>query len=72
MKKSTYTSYEELPLVLSVPNIAGALGIALSGAYELARRESFPSFTIGSRILVPKEKFIQWLEAQSAEKPERF
>ena len=35
MKHSTYTSYEELPLMLSVAEVAAVLGISRAGAYEL-------------------------------------
>lgn len=62
MKKSEYKSYDELPLMLSVPQVAAVLGISRAGAYELARSQGFPSLTIGSRIVVPKDKFISWIE----------
>ena len=39
MKKVIFKSYEELPLTLSVPEMAAALGISRAGAYELARTE---------------------------------
>ncbi len=35
MKHSTYTSYDELPLMLSVAEVAAVLGISRAGAYEL-------------------------------------
>ncbi|MFR4086417.1 MAG: hypothetical protein ACLT1A_00445 [Dysosmobacter sp.] len=35
MKKETFKSYEDLPLMLSVPEMAAALGISRAGAYEL-------------------------------------
>jgi excisionase family DNA binding protein len=68
MKKSAYTSYDELPLVISVPEIAKILGIAVAGAYELVKQPGFPAFSVGSRILVPKEKFIAWMDTQTLEK----
>ena len=62
MKQSPYKSYDELPLMLSVPEVAAVLGISRAGAYDLARSQSFPSLKIGSRVVVPKEKFIAWVE----------
>ena len=62
MKKSGYKSYDELPLMLSVPEVAAVLGISRAGAYELARSRDFPSLTIGSRIVVPKDQFLTWIE----------
>ena len=54
MKKVTFKSYEELPLTLSVPEMAAALGISRAGAYELARTEGFPALKIGTRIVSPR------------------
>ena len=42
MKKTSYRSYDELPLMLSVPEVAAVLGISRAGAYELVRAEGFP------------------------------
>lgn len=62
MKK--YENYNELPLTLSVPEVAAVLGISRAGAYELVHSASFPKVKIGKRILVPKDKLIEWLDAQ--------
>ena len=65
MKQTVYKSYDELPLTLSVPEVAAGLGISRAGAYELVRSEGFPALKIGSRIVVPKEKFIGWINNQT-------
>ena len=65
MKGSIYKSYEELPLFLNAELVAKTLGIAPSSAYELMHEASFPTLRVGSRIVVPKEKFCQWVEAQT-------
>ena len=65
MKEVTYKSYDDLPLMLSVPEMAAVLGISRAGAYELAHSEGFPSLTIGSRIVVPKDKLIAWIDENS-------
>ena len=54
MKHSTYTSYDKLPLMLSVVEVAAVLGISRAGAYELAHSDGFPALKIGSRIVVPR------------------
>ena len=59
---SKYTTYEQLPLMLSVPDVAAVLGISRAAAYELARSRDFPSLRIGTRIVVPKDKFIDWID----------
>ena len=56
-----YTSYDELPIMLSVPQLASALGISRSGAYALVRTSGFPALKIGSRIVVPQDKLQDWI-----------
>ena len=68
MKHSTYTSYDELPLMLSVAEVAAVLGISRAGAYELAHNDGFPALKIGSRIVVPKGKILAWIDANSGSK----
>ena len=68
MKQVKYKSYEELPLMLSVSEVAAVLGISQAGAYELVRTDGFPSLKVGSRIVVPKEKFIEWIDENTAKK----
>ena len=65
MEHKIYKSYDELPLMLSVQDVADVLGISISGAYELVKEKGFPRLKIGTRIVVPKEKFVQWVEDNS-------
>ena len=65
MKKEIFKSYEELPLMLSVPEMAAVLGISRAGAYELARSEGFPALRIGTRIVIPKDKLQEWVNKQT-------
>ncbi len=66
MEKTQYKSFEDLPLMLSVPDLASVLGISRTRAYELAREKDFPSLTIGARILVPRDKLVDWIDAKSS------
>ena len=61
MKYSEFTSYDELPLLLNVKQVARLLGISDSGAYELIQEDDFPSLRIGKRIVVPKEELRKWI-----------
>ena len=65
MKRSQYQSYDELPLFLNAKMVADALGISPSSGYELMREPDFPALKIGSRVVVPKEKFIAWVERKT-------
>lgn len=64
MKVSTYHSYDDLPLFLNAELISKVLGVSLSSAYELMHDKEFPAVHVGSRIVVPKEQFQQWVEEQ--------
>ena len=65
MKLSTCKSYDDLPLFLNAEMVAAVLGVSSSSAYELMHQPGFPTLRVGSRMVVPKEKFIRWAEEQS-------
>lgn len=65
MKASIYKTYEELPLFLNAELVGKVLGIAPSSSYELMHETDFPVLKVGSRMVVPKEKFIQWVETHT-------
>lgn len=65
MKESIYKSYDELPLFLNSATVAKVLGVSPSSAYELMHEPDFPVLRVSSRMVVPKEKFIQWVEAHT-------
>ena len=62
MKESVYKNYDDLPLFLNSKTVAKVMGIAPSSAYELMHEPGFPVLKIGSRMVVPKEQFIRWVE----------
>lgn len=61
MNDAVFKSYDDLPLMLSVPDLVALLGISRAGAYELVKRKGFPALHIGKRVLVPKDKLIAWI-----------
>ena len=65
MKQSQYKSYDELPIFLNAEMVANALGVSPSSGYELMREKDFPALKVGTRIVVPKEKFIAWVERKT-------
>ncbi len=66
MKESTYKSYNDLPLFLNAELVSKVLGVSPSSGYELMHEVGFPTLRIGNRMVVPKEKFIQWVEEHTA------
>ena len=62
MNEIRFKTYDDLPLMLSVPDLTEVLGISRAGAYELVKSEGFPTLHIGNRILIPKEELIAWIK----------
>ena len=62
MKDAKFKSYDNLPLMLSVPDLTEALGISRADAYELVKSEGFPTLHIGNRILIPKDELVAWIK----------
>ena len=63
---TNYTSMEQLPITLSANQLAQVLGISRANAYTLMHSKGFPTIQIGKRMVVPKNKLIEWMEAQTA------
>ena len=61
MNESAYKSYDELPLFLNAEMMAKVLGVSPSSGYELMHEPDFPVLKVGSRLVVPKEKFVEWV-----------
>lgn len=68
MERQIYKSFEELPVILTVPQVAKVLSISRAGAYELAHSRNFPAMLIGSRIVVPKDRLIAWVDQKVTER----
>lgn len=66
MKTSQFKDYNELPLFLNAETIAKVLGISPASSYELLHEPGSPVLKIGNRMVVSKEKFIQWVEENTA------
>ena len=48
-------------LVYSIQEAADLLGISRSYAYELVRNGTIPALELGRKRVIPKEKFVAWL-----------
>lgn len=56
MKESSYKNYDELPLFL---NVAKVLDVSPSSGYELMHEPDSTVLKVGSRLVVPKGKFVE-------------
>ena len=66
MKKSIYKTKEEMPLFLTVMDVANLLGISRASAYELVRQENFPKLKIvQGRSIIPRDRLLEWLDEQT-------
>ena len=66
MKKSMYKTKEEMPLFLTVIDVANLLGISRASAYELVRQENFPKLKIvQGRTIIPRDRLLEWLDEQT-------
>ena len=54
---NNFTCIGDLPMTLSVEDVASYLGISRVGAYNLCHAQGFPSMRIGKRILIPRDRF---------------
>ena len=61
MKTSSYKSYDELPLFLNAEMVSKVLGVSPSSGCELMHEADFPGLKVGNRMVVPKEKFVDWV-----------
>ena len=71
MKHSTYTSYDKLPLMLSVVEVAAVLGISRAGAYELAHSDGFPALKSAAGSLSQRISFSHGSTRTAVQKPHR-
>lgn len=66
MKKSMYKSKDELPMFLSVMDLADLLGISRASAYELVNEEEFPKLKIvQGRTIIPRDRLLEWLDEKT-------
>lgn len=62
-----YKNYEELPLTLTAEDLSRFLGISKCSCYAMFKRIDFPTIKIGRRVLVSRDRFLEWLEKQTKE-----
>lgn len=67
LKEPSDKNYDELPLFLNATTVAKAPGTSSSNGYELMYEPDFPVLKIGSRMVVLKEKFVEWVSRHTRE-----
>lgn len=54
----------EAPATITVDQAAEVLGLSRGAVYEGVKRDQIPSLKVGRRIIIPVEKFVEWLGAK--------
>lgn len=63
---SITTIMNDNKLVLNVEEMAGVLGISKPVAYELIKKNGFPSIRVSERrIIIPVDGLRRWLESEA-------
>ena len=63
MEGKEYTSIDQLPLVLTVDQLAAVLGIGINSAYQLVRSGQVGSIRIGRQYKITKNALETYLAA---------
>lgn len=61
----TYTTFDSMPLVLSVIDIADTLSIGRNKAYDLVNTGKIRAIRLGNHYRIPREEFITFLKKSS-------
>ena len=64
--KKEYYSAEQLPCMLNAKDVERYMRISRAEAYEQMHSEGFPLIRIGKRMIIPRDKFLEWVDNQTA------
>ena len=56
-----FTSFDQLPLTLTADQVAAVLSISRANAYTLMHSKGFPTIRIGKRMVVHRDRLIDWM-----------
>lgn len=60
-KGNLWVSTDDLPLMLTVDNLASVLDIGRNTAYDLVRSDQIKSVRIGRQFRIPKDALLQFM-----------
>lgn len=55
-------SWSELPIMLSIADMAKILGVGKTNAYSLVNNEGIPNIKLGKRGRIPRDNLKSWIE----------
>ena len=65
---SVYTSFDQLPVIVTAEELAKLLCVSRTHAYTLMHKKGFPTLYIGNRMVVQKDHLLEWLSKQTEPK----
>ena len=66
VKQSMYKNKDEMPMFLTVMDVANLLAISRASAYELVREDNFPKLKlVQGRTIIPRDRLLEWLDEQT-------
>ena len=69
---SVFRNFEQLPMVLTVSELAQVLRISKSNAYFLMHSKDLATIRIGKRMLVTKIELMRYIEEHTGENREKY
>jgi excisionase family DNA binding protein len=63
---SSVKDLSDLPLLLTVQDLADLLHVGRNAAYEQCHRPGFPAVRIGKQLRIPRDALVRWLDTQTA------
>ena len=61
----TYKSMEDVPMFMTVMDVANLLGISRASSYELVKEKGFPKLNVvHGRIIIPRDRLFEWLDSR--------
>ena len=58
----SFKSYEELPVLLTVSDLADVLQVSRNKAYSLARSRSLCALRVAGQIRIEKQSFLDYIQ----------
>lgn len=67
MRRRLYFRLEDAPVFLDISDLCSLLRISRSAGYELMHKPGFPCNRVGRRMIVNKERLLEYLDKQLEE-----
>lgn len=61
-----YKNLQDLPPILTVPEVARVLRIGRNRAYRLVREKKIPAFHLGRSPRIPRDALVDYITSQSS------